>query len=287
MPFSHDPSSSQRVLSPASGARHAPCWRPAARCFGLHPPRRRRWCDRPSSRRSTPPRYSPSSPDPAGIAYMPAQDRLLISDSEVNETPLFQGFNLFTATRTGSGVRQRQRSCPTSRSPPTSGSTRPTAGSSSRTTTRTGSRRLSRGPTASTAPPTTPGPNFSTSAFGSTDPEGVEYDPATGRLFVCDGARPRDLRRRSGQRRVRRRKRHRHPLRPRPVRSPRLRGPGDRPGPRQAPRRGSRRPTTIYELGMDGALLRTLDMAAIPTSHSVVADVTMAPCPTPTTGRRP
>ena len=29
--------------------------------------------------------------------------------------------------------------------------------------------------------------NFSTSAFGSTDPEGVEYDPATGGLFVCDG----------------------------------------------------------------------------------------------------
>ncbi len=48
--------------------------------------------------------YSPSSPDPAGIADMPAQDRLLISDSEVNEMPLFQGFNLFTATRTGSGV---------------------------------------------------------------------------------------------------------------------------------------------------------------------------------------
>ena len=53
--------------------------------------------------------YSPSSPDPSGIVYMPAQDRLLISDSEVNETGLYQGFNLFTATRTGSGIRQRQR----------------------------------------------------------------------------------------------------------------------------------------------------------------------------------
>ena len=29
--------------------------------------------------------------------------------------------------------------------------------------------------------------HFKTSTFGSTDPEGVEYDPATGRLAICDG----------------------------------------------------------------------------------------------------
>ena len=34
---------------------------------------------------------------------MPAQDRFLISDSEVDETAAYKGFNLFTATRTGSG----------------------------------------------------------------------------------------------------------------------------------------------------------------------------------------
>ena len=47
------------------------------------------------------------SPDPAGIAYLPAQDRLLISDSEVNEMPLFQGFNLYTANP--HGLRRRLR----------------------------------------------------------------------------------------------------------------------------------------------------------------------------------
>ena len=47
--------------------------------------------------------FTPYSPDPSGIVYMPGLDRLLISDSEVDETGLYQGFNLFTATRTGSG----------------------------------------------------------------------------------------------------------------------------------------------------------------------------------------
>ena len=40
-------------------------------------------------------------------------------------------------------------------------------------------------------------------------------------------------------------------------------------------------PDNIYELRKDGALLRVLSMAAIPTSRAVVADVTMAPTSNP------
>ena len=45
--------------------------------------------------------FSSPSPDPAGIVYLSNIDRLLISDSEVNETPLFQGDNLFTVNLNG------------------------------------------------------------------------------------------------------------------------------------------------------------------------------------------
>ena len=107
--------------------------------------------------------FSPPSPDPSGIVYMAGPDRLLIGDSEVNETGLYQGSNLFTATRTGSGF-----------------------GSGT---------LLARGSLAETSaePAGVHGTaddvvtRFSTSAFGSADPEDVEYDPATGHLFLCDG----------------------------------------------------------------------------------------------------
>jgi len=48
--------------------------------------------------------YSPPSPDPAGVAYLSSVNRLLISDSEVEEMPIFAGANLFEATLSGSLV---------------------------------------------------------------------------------------------------------------------------------------------------------------------------------------
>ncbi|MGY1779696.1 PKD domain-containing protein [Geodermatophilus sp. SYSU D01036] len=41
------------------------------------------------------------SPDPAGITYDPASGRLIISDCEVDETPLYAGTNLFRSTLDG------------------------------------------------------------------------------------------------------------------------------------------------------------------------------------------
>jgi len=47
--------------------------------------------------------WSPPSPDPSGLAYVPHLNSLLVSDGEVNEMPIF-GANLFQATLTGNLV---------------------------------------------------------------------------------------------------------------------------------------------------------------------------------------
>ena len=46
--------------------------------------------------------FSPPSPDPVGIIYLSSTDTLLISDSEVNEMPIFTGVNQFETTLVGS-----------------------------------------------------------------------------------------------------------------------------------------------------------------------------------------
>jgi hypothetical protein len=45
--------------------------------------------------------WSTPSPDPTGLTYDVSRGRLLISDSEVDETPLWRGRNLFIVSRTG------------------------------------------------------------------------------------------------------------------------------------------------------------------------------------------
>jgi len=46
--------------------------------------------------------YSPPAPDAAGVVYLPATDRLMICDSEVEEMSIWAGSNLFAARRNGS-----------------------------------------------------------------------------------------------------------------------------------------------------------------------------------------
>ncbi len=45
--------------------------------------------------------WSPPSPDPAGIVYLPDSDTLLVSDCEVNEMTIYAGANEFESTLTG------------------------------------------------------------------------------------------------------------------------------------------------------------------------------------------
>ena len=132
--------------------------------------------------------FAPSSPDPSGIAYMPAQDRFLISDSEVDETAQYQGFNLFTAARTGSGFGSGNLLPFANKEPSGIGFNQ---GDGTLYASNDDKDRISRvrpGPDGVHGTADDAVSHFSTAAFGSTDPEGVEYDPATGRVLVCDGS---------------------------------------------------------------------------------------------------
>ena len=122
--------------------------------------------------------------------------------------------------------------------------------------------------------------NFSTSAFGSTDPEGVEYDPATGRLFVCDGAGIE----------IYASIRSTAPSATETTSSPTSTSPATAPATARAwdstPSRNALlavdwRTDAIYELSMGGATCGRFSLSAIPTSSSLVADVTMAPSSNP------
>jgi hypothetical protein len=218
--------------------------------------------------------FTPSSPDPSGIVYRPRRNRFLISDSEVDETGLYRGSNLFTAKRRGSGFGSGTL-LPGNKEPSDLGFN-PRSGAlfvSNDDKDRISRVRPGRDGVYGTADDAVS--NFSTSAFGSTDPEGVEYDPGTGRVYVCDG-RGREV----------------YAVNP---------GNGHvvshfdlaRYGARDCEglgldRRGRNkllavdwRTDTIYKLSRGGDLRRKLKLSAIPTNRSVVADVTMAPTSNP------
>jgi len=133
--------------------------------------------------------FSPPSPDPSGIAYPPASGTLLISDGEVDEMPpYFTGDNLFEASLSGSLLN-----------PLTviSFSDEP-VGLDVNPVNRhlfisddTGQKRvyeLDPGPDGQYNTADDSVTSFSTSAFGSNDPEGVAFDPTgLGTLFIADG----------------------------------------------------------------------------------------------------
>lgn len=219
--------------------------------------------------------YTPSSPDPSGIAYRGSVDRFVISDSEVEETPLFANFNLFTATRTGGGTGTGNTSA-YSREPTDLG-INPANGNlyiSDDDRDRIFIVAQGRDGRHGTADDTVR--NFRTSTFGSTDPEGVVYDPVTKHLFVSDGAgteiyniNPVNGVFGDGNDTVTHFDVARY-------------GAGDVEGVGLDPNKGrllAVDPTTraIYELGKGGALTNVLDLSAIPTTRSLIADVTMAP----------
>ena len=141
--------------------------------------------------------YDPPSPDPSGIAFLPAADRLFIVDGEVDEMPIFEGSNFFEITRAGAvtdvGVSQ-----PWSDEPVGVGYNplnnhlfvtdddqkevfEIVAGSDGRF---------------GTADDTVT--HFDTASSGNTDPEGVEYDAATNSLWFTDGVNAQIFRVRAG-----------------------------------------------------------------------------------------
>lgn len=130
---------------------------------------------------------NPPSPDAAGIIYMPGPDRLLVSDVDVDELPIFQGVNLYQMTRTGSltatGVTTAFSNEPAGMGfNPATGSLFLSDDNRDRVFI---DRPGADGRHGTSDDQVT---FFSTAAFGSGDPEGVEYETNSGHLFVADGA---------------------------------------------------------------------------------------------------
>lgn len=129
--------------------------------------------------------WSPPNPDSSGLEYLIAENRLMVSDSEVEEMPpYYVGVNVFETTNTGSLVK----TCDT-----TDFSVEPSGAAANpannhRFFADDNQRRIFE---------VNPGPDgeyctsddsvtfISTSSFNDDDPEGVAY--GDGRLFVTDG----------------------------------------------------------------------------------------------------
>jgi hypothetical protein len=223
--------------------------------------------------------YSPPSPDPAGIVYLAATDRFLISDSEVDEMSIYQGSSLYTGTRAGSGTGTGT-TLPFSQEPSGLGYN-PANGTLFISDDDRAKIFLDRpGPDGRYGSADDIVSSFSTSAFGSTDSEDVVYDPVSGHLFISDGAglEVYDVN---------------------PVNG--VFGDGNDVvthfdigsyGPRDAEGIGIDPqsdhllvvdPSTksIYELTKAGALVRIIDCHSVPETNRAYADVTMAPTSDP------
>jgi hypothetical protein len=130
--------------------------------------------------------YSPPSPDPSGVAYLPGADRLMIVDGEVDEMAIFDGANMFATTKAGS-LSTTGLSRPWSNEPVGAGYNSDNdhlfvsdddqkevfevvAGSDDRFG--TGDDTVT---------------HFDTLGFGNSDPEGLDYDGGTDSLWLVDG----------------------------------------------------------------------------------------------------
>jgi hypothetical protein len=130
--------------------------------------------------------FAPPSPDPAGLTYVPATDRLLITDSEVDEMSIYQGANLYEFTRLGALVRTGTTVPFT---PEPTGAGYGAANSSLYVTDDDQNsvfvvRAGGDGGLGTSDDLVT---EVSTATFGSLDPEGTELDPDTGHLLISDG----------------------------------------------------------------------------------------------------
>jgi uncharacterized protein YjiK len=137
-------------------------------------------------RRTATSAWSPPSPDPDGIAYNPSSGRLIISDSEVDETPLFASRNVWETSLSGSVRRSFNVS---------SFTIEPTGVAFDRNNRHLfisdDDRRrvfdVDPGADGTYGTSDDSHTSFSTTTFGATDPEGIAYDRFDHRLFICDG----------------------------------------------------------------------------------------------------
>jgi len=131
--------------------------------------------------------WSPASPDPSGITYISHLGTLFVSDGEVDEMSIFQGKNLFETSLNGTLVRSLTT---ISFSDEPSGVAYNPTNHHLYFTDDTGTKSVYE------LNPGTDGlyntsddivTSFKTSAFGSTDPEGLSYDTNRGVLYLANG----------------------------------------------------------------------------------------------------
>ncbi len=131
--------------------------------------------------------FSPPSPDPAGITYIPQRDRLLIGDSEVNEMPLFAGVNLWEITNDGTVIDTGVTTSFTNE--PTGVTVNPTNGHlfvASDDDREIYEIDPGTDGLYGTADDVLVG-SFDTEVLGSSDPEGVAYDSVRNEVAIADG----------------------------------------------------------------------------------------------------
>jgi hypothetical protein len=223
-------------------------------------------------------KFAPPSPDPSGIVYRAGRKRLLISDSEVDETRRYRGRNLFTARRRsgrgyGSGTTLRFGN----REPSDLGLNRRSGALFASDDDKDRISRIWPGRDGVHGTADDHVRRFSTAAFGSHDPEGVAFDPATGRVAICDGGglemfivNPVNHTFGDGNDIVKHFDLARHGLRD-------CEGLGLNPHGRNKLLAVDWRTHAIYKFSMRGRLLRKLSLSRIHTRHQLEADVTMAP----------
>lgn len=128
--------------------------------------------------------WNPPSPDPSGITYWPAQNRLVISDGEVDEMPIYTGANMFETALSGNLLR--------------TSTTLPYSDEPTGVTLHTGTNRFffsddvkhmiferDPGPDGLLHTADDVQSSFRASSFGSTDAEGVAF--AGGSLYIVSG----------------------------------------------------------------------------------------------------
>jgi len=132
--------------------------------------------------------WATPSPDPSAITFLPATDRLLIADAEVNEIPtLFTGDNVFLAAQTGD-MDGSLSSIGITDEP--SGMTHDPASGHLFIATDNSPRRVYEIDPGDDGQPFTADDivtSFSTVDFGSADAEGLSWNPARGALHLVDG----------------------------------------------------------------------------------------------------
>lgn len=130
--------------------------------------------------------WSPPSPDPAGLAYQPSTNTLLVSDSEVEEMPIFQGKNLFESSLSGTLINtfdaRYYSSEPAGMAVNTANNHVFISDDDKRKV-----FEVNPGPDGTFGTIDDTVTSFSTSAFGSTDPEGLAFNSAQKILYIADG----------------------------------------------------------------------------------------------------